>query len=186
MWVRANIPTEIFKKEEAMYKFLEDFIDFCDESNSGWTFHFFIENYLNIDDILELRMECVDAAKHSGDVNSWLSHWLYANRDIINNVPALEMKRERLRIDTDYKDEIESFGEDGWQIAKKIFEYTSRAAVHIKTGKAENLFRETKFIHCFLNQCGYDSLKESAFHSMAAWQMMVKHCREEKTGEPKK
>lgn len=186
MWVSAFIPIEIFKNEFQMYMFLRDFIKFCDENNSGWTFHFFIENLFKIDDYLELRIECVDATKFSGDVNTWLSHWLYINRNLIHSVPALQLKGRDIKINTDYKDEIENFGEDGWQIAKKIFEYTSRAAVYIKEGKAKNLFRERKFIHCFLNQCGYDSLNESAFHSYAAWQMMVKHLREEKTGELKK
>jgi hypothetical protein len=183
MWVRAIIPISIFKDEAQMYKFLDDFIKYCDDYRYCETFHFFIENCQKIDDCLELRMECSDwdscqypvcESQYSGDLNTWLNQWF--NRECELNV----LEGLKVKIDTAYRDEISAFGEDGWQIAKNLFEYTSRAAVHIKTGKAYNLFREQKFIHCFLNQCGFDSLKESAFHSMSAWQMMVKHLREEK------
>jgi hypothetical protein len=179
MWVRAIIPVSIFKDESQMYKFLDDFIKYCDDYRYCETFHFFIENCdKKIDGCLELRMECSDRyscqypvceSRYSADLASWLINQGDEFKPGVN-----------IKIDTAYRDETGVFGEDGWQIVKELFEYMSRAAVHIKTGKAHNLFRETKFIHCFLNQCGYDSLKESAFHSMSAWQMMVKHLREEK------
>ncbi len=174
MWVRAVIPIGIFKDEAQMYKFLDDWMKYCDDYKWCETFHFFIENHY---ESLELRMECSDwdscqysvcESQYPADLTSWLINYGDEFKPGVN-----------IKIDA-AKDEIGVFGEDGWEIAKKLFEYTSRAAVYIKTGKAHNLFRETKFIHCLLNQCGYDSLKESAFHSMAAWQMMVKHLREEK------
>lgn len=182
MWIRAIIPTEIFQKEEQLYSFLDKFIKYCDDYKYCETFHFFIENCHKIDDCLELRIECTDAwsnqypvtDSYSADFNTWLNQ-TFRNQEIKIDV----LQGNKIKIDTDYKDEIGNFGKDGWEIAKKLFEYTSRAAVHIKTGRAQNLFRETKFIHCFLNQCGYDSLKESAFHSMASWQMLTKHLREE-------
>jgi len=178
MWVRAVIPIGIFKDEAQMYKFLDDFIKYCDDYRWCETFHFLIENCDKIDDCFELRMECSDreccrpvpVPTYEVDLNTWLNQWFKLNL----------LEEFKIKIDTAYMDEIYAFGEDGWEIAKKLFEMTYRVAVHIKTGKAHNQFRETKFIHCFLNQCGYDSLKESAFHSMVAWQMMVKHLREEK------
>lgn len=178
MWVRAVIPVSIFKDEAQMYKFLDDWIKYCDDYKYCETFHFFIENCDKVDDCLELRMECSDRyscqypvckSQYPADLTSWLINYGDEFKSGVN-----------IKVDTKYSDELGAFGEDGWEIAKELFEYTSRAAVHIKTGKAQNLFREQKFIHCFLNQCGCDSLKESAFHSMAAWQMLVKHLREEK------
>jgi hypothetical protein len=184
MWLRAIIPIEIFNSEQQMYVFLDDFIKCCDDYKYCETFHFFIENCQKIDDCLELRMECHDSwnnnypiseSVYPADVNTWLNQ-IFRKHQVKINV----LQGELIKIDTEYKDEVDSFGEDGWEIAKRLFEYTCRAAVHIKTGRGEKLFRETKFIHCFLNQCGYDSLKESAFHSNAAWQMLTKHLREEK------
>jgi hypothetical protein len=199
MWVLAVIPVNIFKGEAQMYKFLEDFIKYCDDYKWCETFHFFIENSEKMDDCLELRMECSDRdscqypvceSQYSADLTAWLINQgdefkpgVNIQIDTLSGtiISSYEFKPGvNIKLKTVYRDETGAFGEDGWQIAKNLFEYTSRAAVHIKTGKAHNLFRETKFIHCFLNQCGYDSLKESAFHSMAAWQMLVKHLREEK------
>ncbi len=190
MWVRAIIPIETYQNEEQMYSFLNEFIKFCDDYKYCETFHFFIENCWKIDDCLELRMECtyngnqypVSDSTYSADFNTWLNQ-TFREQQIKIDV----LQGNKIKIDTNYKDEIGNFGEDGWEITKKLFEYTCRAAVHIKTGRSQNLFRETKFIHCFLNQCGYDSLKESAFHrkesafhSMLSWQMLAKHLREEK------
>lgn len=181
MWTRAIIPINLFKDEDQIYKFLDDFIRFCDKHRYV-TFHFFIENCTGIDDCLELRAEH-DIVSHAYEtelkelVEKQFEPLFFAEdgtkREII---PYIEY-------DTSYCGETYNFGEEGWQIAKKIFEYTCRAAVHIKIGRATKLFRETKFIHCFLNQCRYDSLKESAFHSNAAWQMMVKHIREQNRGK---
>jgi len=170
MWIRAIIPLEIFQNEEQMYSFLDAFIKYCDDYKYCETFHFFIENCQKIDDCLELRMECTDSwscqypvcdSTYSTDFNTWLNQTFREHQSKID-----VLQGNKIKIDTDYKDEIGNFGKDGWEIAKKLFECTSRAAVHIKTGRAQNLFREQKFIHCFLNQCGHDSLKESAFHSI--------------------
>jgi len=189
MWIRAIVPLEIFQNEEQMYSFLDAFIKYCDDYKYCETFHFFIENCQKIDDCMELRIECTDSwscqypvcdSTYSADLNTWL------NQTFKNlNIKLDFLQGNKVKIDAGYKDEIQKYGKEGWEIAKKLFECTSRAAVHIKTGRAQNLFREQKFIHCFLNQCGHDSLKESAFHSMSAWQMLTKHLKEETINESK-
>lgn len=145
-----------------MYRFLEEFENkFCDEQNKDFrTFHFFVEDCNSIDGCIEIRID----SKDTEEINSWIKNYflLNDNQDVIKFL--------------EYEPEIDNFGE-GWSIAEKIFEYYSRAAIHIRTGKAINLFRETKFIHCFLNQLGYDDLEESAFHSTISHRMLIKYFR---------
>lgn len=87
----------------------------------------------------------------------------------------------------DYQPEIDRFGDFGWHIIEKLFEYGSRAAIYIRNrddsigegmGDRGNQFREGKIVHCFLNQLGMDSLSEASFHNFQAQQMMLKHIRE--------
>jgi len=65
------------------------------------------------------------------------------------------------------------YGEEGWKIAQKLFEYSSRSALHVASGKRDaevepkNLFDEGKFVHMILNSFGYDLLREAAFHQNA-------------------
>jgi len=86
----------------------------------------------------------------------------------------------------DYHGEYSSFGEEGWKIAYKFFEYGSRIALLKKDtlrrleatsdsearreilrfcrapteNDQEALFHEAKFVHCFLNQMGYTRIKD--------------------------
>lgn len=161
-YINIIIPINLFRPKHEMYKFLEEFENkFCDIQNKDFrAFHFFVEDCNSVDDCIEIRID----SKDTDEINSWTKDYFLLNdkQDVIKFL--------------EYEPEIDNFGE-GWPIAEKIFEYCSRAAIHIRIGKAINLFRETKFIHCFLNQLGYDSLEESAFHSMNSHQMLIKYFR---------
>lgn len=75
--------------------------------------------------------------------------------------------------DEEYIGESKEYGKDGWKIAQKLFECSSRAALHVASGKRDaevepkNLFDESKFVHMILNSFGYGYLKEAAFHKNA-------------------
>jgi len=75
--------------------------------------------------------------------------------------------------DEEYIGESKEYGMDGWKIAQKLFEYSSRAALHVASGKRDaevgpkSEFREEKFVHMILNSFGYGYFKEAAFHQNA-------------------
>jgi len=58
---------------------------------------------------------------------------------------------------TSYQEEAEDYGEDGWLIAKGVFEMGSPMAIakvdpEFKRGRK---FEEGKLLHCFLNSIGH-------------------------------
>ncbi len=155
--------------DNEIYKFLSE-IALISIQKSFRTFHFFFEKGR-----LEIRIDgstdsCIDLIK-----------------DYFKQKGMDEENIKKIIIN-DYIPEIKDYGNTGWNIIEKVFEYGALAAIYIRTGgfgeDKENrerdscLFRETKLIHCFLNQLGFDSLGEASFHNFAAQQMMIKHIRE--------
>jgi hypothetical protein len=58
---------------------------------------------------------------------------------------------------------------DGWEVAKKMFEYGSRAAIKIAECEIQAItlgsdFNEGKFMHLLLNQFGHDRRQEAIIH----------------------
>jgi hypothetical protein len=101
----------------------------------------------------------------------------------------------------EYNGECEKFGEKGWVIAQRVFEYGSRVSLFVLKDNATNPpnggeeFRPEKFIHCFLNQLGsndvfYKSVNgqcicdETLFHFDRYFERMA--VKEEKTLEQAK
>lgn len=158
----------IFGSDHEIYKFLENLIDW--KKSFGYrTFHYFFEP-----GGLEVRID----SEHIEEFIDMIKSYLENNEDIKNRIIATGRSIENILTIDDYKAESNSYGDEA-DIAEKLFEYGSLAAIHIRTGKAKGeLFRESKFIHCFLNQLGYDSLGEASFHNFSAQQMMLKHMRE--------
>lgn len=151
------IPLNVFKGENEIYKFLKELMVL---SYGYRTFHYFYER-----GFLEVRID----SENIDEYIDWIKKYF---GDVVNKIKV-----------RDYESEIRNYGEEGWKIAEKLFEYFAMAAIHIRLGKGgkeneDNLFRENKFFHCFLNQLGLDSLSEAAFHNFAAQQMLLKHIRE--------
>lgn len=159
------IPLNLFHSgNNEIHKFLENLIIKKGSIYGYRTFHFFFEKGR-----LEIRID----SPHIVSYEEWI-------KDYFKEKGIEESKLKDIVIE-DYKPEIDRFGE-GWDIVEKLFENCARAAIYIRNhGDKTNigeLFRESKIIHCFLNQLGYDSLAEASFHNFVAQQMMIKHIRE--------
>jgi len=74
-----------------------------------------------------------------------------------------------------YTGEEPDYGIEGWQLAQKYFEYCCRISLlnlEVATGRKSppspqyvgNQFNVGKFVHCFLNQMGFDIKSEANFH----------------------
>ena len=73
-----------------------------------------------------------------------------------------------------YAGEEQGYGERGWPIVKKFFEYSSRIALEKgqpDTHRDEHgMFADHKLVHCYLNQQGKSILDEAAFHQGRYWE----------------
>lgn len=168
MSINIIIPIGKFESTIQIYQFLDEFLNKFNDYLDA--FHFFFENN-EIGQVVEVRTRYKENC--DGYVKSFIDNY-FKNKE---TQKTSEIKYQ----DYNPEDGIYGMG-DGWKIAEKLFEYCARVAIFIRTqkageGKAE-LFRESKFVHCFLNQLGYDSLGESSFHNYASQQMMIKHLRE--------
>lgn len=96
---------------------------------------------------------------------------------------------------TPYSGEQPNYGKEGWACAQKFFEIGSRFSLlkretllkykaELDPKKREEIlkssnivgdFNESKFVHCFLNQVGYDSAREALFHQERAVQNLIKY-----------
>jgi len=151
--------------DNEIYKFLSE-IALISIQKSFRTFHFFFEKGR-----LEIRIDgCTDS------FIDWIKNYFKEKGIDEENIKKITFN--------DYIPELKDYGEAGWNIIEKVFEYGALAAIYIRTGgfgdreRDSCLFRETKLIHCFLNQLGFDSLGEASFHNFAAQQMLIKHIRE--------
>lgn len=166
-YLNVKIPTELFGKESNrnIFKLLNDFIcQFCSNNNHARTFHYFFENE-NYKNRLEIR---IDSDYDKIQIKQWL-------RNFFGNIGIEEIIFEEFKPETD----LNQYG-DAWIVAEKFFEISSRTSIIIKNESPSNLFRETKFIHCFLNQLGYDSLGKASFHNWTSGQMLMKYLKNQK------
>jgi hypothetical protein len=166
-WVQTNL---WFKKLDAtgFLRFLLDFVSpTIKEVESGGiikTFHFLYES----NPTFLLRIE-PNSSNELEKVKNIARKHLSAIRDLL----VAHNEEEEF---TSYSGEAEDYGEDGWVIAKKVFEMGSRTAI----GKVDSTFRkgrkfeEAKMLHCFLNSIGFSAFglsrddkfvtKEASFH----------------------
>jgi len=144
--VEANFPD--LSPRSIIRDFVKPVIDEC--GNSLSTFHFFFEPHLL------LRMKA--------DKNSLVERIKpYADRKLAD----LHVSNPSVRIDDGYTEEPDY--RDGWEIAKRMFEFGSKAAIlkaeseggHVQLGPQ---FNEGKFIHLLLNQWGHSRSQEAHFH----------------------
>ena len=72
-----------------------------------------------------------------------------------------------------YEGEKKLYGERGWRIVRKFFEYSSRIALEKdqpdKYRDEQRGFADHKLVHCYLNQQGMSILDEVAFHQTRYW-----------------
>jgi len=73
---------------------------------------------------------------------------------------------DKHNFDETYTGEHTEYGIEGWKLAQKFFEDCCRIAItRIDNTIQKGLeFNEGKFIHCFLNQLGFNIPQEACFH----------------------
>jgi hypothetical protein len=153
--VEANFPD--LNPRSIIRDFVKPVIDESETSLS--TFHFFFEPHLL------LRMKA-DKNSLVGKIKP------YVDRKLAD----LHVSNPSVRIDDGYTEEPDY--RDGWEIAKRMFEFGSKAAIlkaeseggHVKLGSQ---FNEGKFIHLLLNQWGYSRSQEAHFHLKAVGERLA-------------
>lgn len=154
-WVETRLWFTRFDQEcyrRLLLTFIKPVIKELEKNGSIETFHFFFEPYLSFR-ILPTTEEKID------DVETAVKNHLKEISDFI------DLKRAQEPF-VDYLGEANDYGEDGWLITKKFFECCSRMAIGRVNPefKKKKQFNEGKFVHCFLNQWGYNILREAFFH----------------------
>jgi hypothetical protein len=83
-----------------------------------------------------------------------------AVRNCLTSIEDLIVQEPVYELFTPYERETVDFGEDGWMIAKKVFEMGSRMAVAKLDPESRKgrRFDEGKLLHCFLNSIGHGIL----------------------------
>jgi len=121
------------------------------------SFHFFYEG-----DRLELRLELGDGVSRD-EVKSIFRKYLAKVIDLVDAA-----KSDIVNYQPEVRDD--QFGVDGWEIAKKVFEYGSKLAIAVRDVEFRKgkLLHEGKLIHCMLDSVGYDWRRERDFHIMEA------------------
>jgi hypothetical protein len=123
------------------------------------TFHFFFEPEPHLLFRIELCTE--DAAS---EIKKLVRNYRKSIEDFIDSSRENELF-------ADYPGEAEDFGEDGWEIAKKVFECGSEMAI----GKLDLDFRKGKklqvgkLLHCLLNSLGYSFSDYEAIYHLRAF-----------------
>jgi hypothetical protein len=166
-WVQTNL---WFKKldvtcfQRLLLEFVSPTIKELESRGIIKTFHFLFES----DPHFFLRIE-PNSPNDSERVKEVVKKFLSGIRDLMVAHPEEQEF-------TSYPGEAGDYGEDGWVIAKKVFEMGGRMAI----GQVDSAFRkgrkfeEGKILHCFLNSigCGVSGLssngkfvtREAVFH----------------------
>lgn len=152
-WIETKIwfKEKILEKDDKYSHLLETFNRIINENEGKILgFHFFFEP--NPD--MLFRIELNGSITHE-EMESFIREKLTA----LDFVEKLEFNRE-------YIGEVFSFGEDGWKIAKKFFEISSKFAIsQVDTNfKKEKEYTDEKLIHCFCNQVHISYPKEIEFY----------------------
>nr|CBH38844.1 hypothetical protein BSM_23210 [uncultured archaeon] len=193
-WLLVDIYLKKRKNfKDVILKALEPAINLLETKNLLETFHFFTEPQISDEDLrISLRIR-IKNKKQKEQVKDVLKQKLKSVQNFL--IKETDFDREN------YVGEQNSFGEKGWLIVQKLFEFGSRAAIFNLKGDAMNPpyggkdFRPEKFVHCFLNQIGYTDVFckptnnqiicfETFFHFDRYFERMAK--RERKTLEQAK
>jgi hypothetical protein len=153
--IEANFPE--LGPRSIIREFVKPVIDECENSLS--TFHFFFEPHL----LLRIK----------ADTNSLVGK---IKPCVDRKLTDLHVSNPSVRIDDGYTEEPDY--RDGWEIAKRMFEFGSKSAIlkaesekgHPKLGCQ---FNEGKFIHLLLNQWGYTRNQEAHFHLKAVGERLA-------------
>jgi len=133
--------------ERLLLDFIGPIIEELEENNELESFHFFFEPEMRL--LLRIQLKESNLRDKVKDI-------VKKHLPTIGDFTYQKTDEELFR---DYEGESKDFGEDGWKIAKKVFECGSRMAIakfNSKFRKGKK-FQEGKLLHCFLNSLGYST-----------------------------
>lgn len=131
--------------KQLFLNFVKPVIEGIEQKDNLDTFHFFFEPSPHF--LLRIKPKDIILL----DIKN------LARKNLVNIESFIEEKPDEKTFSSKYQGEIEQYGEDGWKIAKNIFEIGSRVAIALYTPqfKGGKEFTAGKFVHCFLNSLGY-------------------------------
>jgi hypothetical protein len=147
-WVQTNL---CFKKLDAtcfrrlLLEFVSPTIKELESGGIIKTFHFLFEP----DPDFFLRIE-----PNSPNDLEKVKHVARKHLSAIRDLLATHAEEQEF---TSYSGEADDYGEDGWFVAKRVFEMGSRMAIgHFDPAfRKGRKFEEGKMLHCFLNSIGW-------------------------------
>jgi len=176
VWLETRVFVDADRIDDVIMSFVKPLVDMFDKENLLESFHFFEEN----------------GRAHI------LFRVLAEEDKVVRRIrPAIMDKLRELGLTDvsrisdicDYHGEQSSFGDEGWKITHRFFEYGSRVSLLKKDtlgrlrdtsdsqarreilrscmvpseDSEEGQFHEDKFVHCFLNQMGYTRIVDDLF-----------------------
>jgi len=176
VWLETRIFVDIDRMNDVLMSFVRPLVDMFDREGLIESFHFFEEN----------------------NSPHLLFRVLAEENKIVERIRPAIMQRlrelglvgmSRMSDICDYHGEHSSFGDKGWKIAYRFFEYGSRISLLKKDtlerlhatsdsralreilrlcmvpseNSQEGQFHENKFVHCFLNQMGLTRVVDGVF-----------------------
>jgi len=155
-WVEAQLLILRMDHKKIFLSFIKPVLDELEEKKLLKTFHFLFEPGPRL--LFRIRSD------KPQEVKSIIKRNLKGKERSIILKPDEPYRK--------YEGEELSFGgEKEWELTQKFFEYGCRISllrVEKITKQELKNFNEGKFIHCFLNQCGYDYIGESLFYHHAS------------------
>jgi len=141
------------KKDDVLLKVIKPTIETLKRGNLIETFHFLFEPNWEIWFRVRLKNE-----NNIEKIKQIIKENLKKMSDII--------KGSKFNDPADQKSFEKVFGEDGWKIVQKFFEYNSRISLAKidETVKKGEQFNDMALVHYFLNTLGYGVIGEAYFH----------------------
>lgn len=152
--VETWLITCIFLKKEDMNKVILAFVkpkaDMLAKEGSIRTFHFFRE-----EELTGLKRPYI-LFRVAGEKQKIQQLKTEMERELENLKGDGTIADYKIPLDPSYTEE-KHYSKDGWKIAQKFYEYSSKVALFLLYHRTRNIelprdFREEKLVHCFLNQ----------------------------------
>jgi len=176
VWLETRVFVDTDRMNDVLMSFVKPLVDMSDRESLFESFHFFEEN----DRPHILFRVLAEKDKIAGRIRP-------AIIDRLREMGLADVSR--ISDICDYHGEQSSFGDEGWKIAQRFFEYGSRVSLLKKDtlgrlrdtsdsqarrqilrscmvpskDSKEGQFHEDKFVHCFLNQMGYTRIVDDVF-----------------------
>jgi len=148
VWLIAEADFPNLQSRDIVLRFVKPIVDEFDTRLT--TFHFFFERQF----LLRVK---ADENLHTESIIPFVDRKL----------TELNATNRNVRLDRGYTEEPD-YGE-GWNLAQRIFENGSRAAMLMAEAEAGGAitglqFNAGKFVHVLLNECGHNLGQEAQFH----------------------